>query len=730
MRKLFITFITILICSVAAAQNHTASAKPLPTLSVEGRWLVDKHGNHVVLHGVMDTPNMYFNGWRWGDPWSATNYSNYNTNSVPKCLDYFEKLFAGMEEAKCDVFRLHLDPAWTNDPSSGYVYSGSKGQSKDATGEADISKFNPSRLTTFLTSLYWPLIQKAMDHGMYVVVRPPGVCPQSLKVGDYYNEYLKTVWDIFSSNENVRKYAGQVSIELANEPVSLKNANGQDDPKALHDFFQPIVDKIRANGFTGIIWAPGTTWQQNYTGYAAYPIEGENIGYAVHDYCGWYGCSDDSPSPDNKIEQFRRSVPVVDTAPVIITEVDWSPENPDAEGHKDEQGKWVKPNYGTWATGSTSKWGKAYKTMLDHFGNISMTLSGTGCLFDIDKLLESGTVVPAFGGLKEACGYACMEWYKDYFETDWAHADDEVESGDAYTPVNLSASADVFQLLIGEEQRLSLKVNYLDWHTKDVGETATYSVDNPAVACITNSYIQALAAGQTDVTATYTDRHGQQVQSVFSVRVTGVSTDDFSSLSSLSEISDTPFMIMSNESQSAFYGSDNQNLGFASASQIINRKDIVGYKFKAEPVSGRSGCYLLRLTTLQGGLYSIWGSPGYLNSQPAQQNCCFILGLNNQYGQDIKDGAVWEIKHEEGKGFTLKNMGTGLYLKDNGPARYESPSYFSFCVQNPTAIQTIRQHTDISPVYNLQGLKVGMSDDTTGLPRGIYIIGNRKVIIR
>ena len=27
--------------------------KPLPTLHVEGRWLVDQHGNHVVLHGVM-----------------------------------------------------------------------------------------------------------------------------------------------------------------------------------------------------------------------------------------------------------------------------------------------------------------------------------------------------------------------------------------------------------------------------------------------------------------------------------------------------------------------------------------------------------------------------------------------------------------------------------------------------------------------------------------------------
>ena len=201
-----------MVLSAAFAQGVT----PLPTLHVEGRWLVDEHGNHVVLHGVMDTPNMYFNGWRWGSPWDASNRANYDADGAKKCLDYFEKLFKGLEKAKCNVFRLHLDPAWTNDPDTSYVYSGSVGQASDASGEADIKKFNPTRLKTFLTSLYWPLIQKAMNHGMYVVVRPPGVCPGSLKVGDYYNNYLMTVWDTFSKNTNIKKYAGQISIELAN----------------------------------------------------------------------------------------------------------------------------------------------------------------------------------------------------------------------------------------------------------------------------------------------------------------------------------------------------------------------------------------------------------------------------------------------------------------------------------------------------------------------------------
>ncbi|MBR5394158.1 MAG: family 43 glycosylhydrolase [Bacteroidaceae bacterium] len=405
-----------------AAGMSAQLEKPLPTLHVEGKWLCDNYGNHVVLHGVMDTPSMWFNGYDDESGHHSYWTGGYNDTGAKNCLNYFEKILGALEKSNCDVFRLHMDPAWTNDPSSSYVYPGSAGQPEGTGGEADISKFNPTRLKTFLSSVYWPIMQKAMNHKMYVVVRPPGVCPGSLKVGDYYNDYLMTVWDMFSQNANIKKYAGQISIELANEPVSLKNAEGKDDPKALHDFFQPIVDKIRSNGFTGIIWAPGTGWQSNYTSYESYPIEGANIGYAVHDYCGWYGCSDATPDPQSKINQFKKQVPVVDMAPIIITEVDWSPKK-EGTGHYNEHGEWVESNYGTWATGSTSKWGKAYKATLDYYGNISMTLSGTHCLIDINTLLNNGKVVPAFGGYEEACGKACMDWYADYYNVDWAHPD-------------------------------------------------------------------------------------------------------------------------------------------------------------------------------------------------------------------------------------------------------------------------------------------------------------------
>ena len=452
-KRLVTLFAALLIVHYAA---QAQGVKPLPSLHVEGRWLVDSHGNHVVLHGVMDTPNMYFNGWRWGSPWDANNRANYDANGATKCLAYFEKLFTGLEEAKCTIFRLHLDPAWTNDPDTLYVYSGSEGQDAEASGEADIKRFNPKRLKTFLTSLYWPLMQKSMNHGMYVVVRPPGVCPHNLKVGDYYQQYLMTVWDLVTQNTNVKKYAGQISIELANEPVNIRNANGQDDAKALHDYFQPIVDKIRSNGFTGIIWVPGTGWQASYQSYVSWPIEGYNIGYAVHDYPGWYGCSDNTPNPQDKIEHFHNQVPVVDTNPIFVSEVDWSPENPNGEGHYDEHGNWVLPNLGTWGTGSTSKYGKAFKACLDHYGNMSMTLTHPHDFLDLDKLMADGTVTPAFDGNPEACAKACMDWYAEYYNEDWPHADftnlsiSDLGNGKYQNPVVFSDFPDPDVIRVGD----------------------------------------------------------------------------------------------------------------------------------------------------------------------------------------------------------------------------------------------------------------------------------------
>jgi len=420
--------LTLGVSPVFAQQNFAG----LPPMYVDGNYLKDAQGNKLVLHGVMDTPSPYFNEYRWG--------GSANDDNVNNCVNYFTKIFDVIADPEngthCNLFRLHLDPAWTN----GKAGSTLQDAREKGTGEADITKYEGDRLTKYLSSVYIPIAQKAMNHKMYVIMRPPGVCPHDIYVGGSYQKYLLDVWDRVSKHRLIQKYCGQISLELANEPVNVYMADGSRSDQALRDFFQPIVDKIRENGFTGIIWIPGTGYQSEYRPYVKYPISDNNFGFAVHDYAGWFDTSDTKNEATNSINAFAKQVPVAYTNPIVITEVDWSPEKQPREiKNYNEFGQPTYKNYGSWATASTSKWGKGYKAVLDYFGNISMTLSGTHCYIDYNDCItrsgsgtsyvytNTGRYTPAYKRDMEAagldpydgCGVACFQWYAEYAKVNY-----------------------------------------------------------------------------------------------------------------------------------------------------------------------------------------------------------------------------------------------------------------------------------------------------------------------
>lgn len=669
--------------------------KPLPSLHVEGRWLVDKHGNHVVLHGVMDTPNSYFNN----DYWEG----GYTDKGRQNCLEYFETLFDAMEKAKCTVFRLHLDPAWTNDPN----VAGDPDVEGKA-GEANISRFSVTRLRTYLGSLYVPLMQKAMDHGMYVVVRPPGVCPHNLQVGDYYQDYLKTVWRTVASRLDIKKWAGQISFELANEPVSVKNAEGQDDPKALHDYFQPIVDIIREKGFTGILWIPGTGWQANYTSYASYPIHDNNFGYAVHDYTGWYGLSDETVDADGNIEtskqkvinQFHNQVPVVDTNPIIITEFDWSPKKP-GEGHINEHGEYVEPNYGTWSTGSTSKWGVCYKAMVDHYENISMTLSSTACLLDLDELVYNGNVTAAFGGLEEACGKTCMDWYADYYKVDYPHADDEEQTPESQTAVSLTIDDLSKELMIGASGSVKVTATFQDGHERDVTNLVTLALEQTDAMTLEKGWLNALKEGSAQLTVTYTDPLGNELQQTCTVRSTYFPfaaryiTTNFYGEGSYSE------------KNHRFYPSQWGQMGW----QYSNGVDMSDYRYLVVKLKQiQNAAAHVNIFTSN----SIW-SDGFQSAD---------FGSNKQLVIDLQSA-----KTQNGAALDTKNIHiVSFWANGNGPLYVEDMYLTNNSDYSPmTAVRdpkfSVRSYRQ-GAVYDLQGRRVSRPH-----AKGLYIRNGKKLII-
>lgn len=410
-----------LVCATAlllgsSAATEVGAIECTPDLHVDGKYLKDPNGNIVNLHGVMDTPSMWFNNNRW----TSWDIGGYVEAACPRAQAYFTKIFDAITDnnqgAYCDIFRLHMEPAWV------------RKDGVKANGEADLATtYDRNKVKTYLEKLFLPIAEDANKHGLYVIMRPPGVCPQDIQVGDAYQKYLLDVWDIVSKNEFVKANAGWLSIELANEPVRVKNADGSRptdgqwgpaNGPAKTNFFQPIIDKIRANGFTGIIWVPGEGYQSSYESYAKYPIKDNNFGYAIHVYSGWYGQEDKNATTQSFITNMQKQVPHVTSKPIVITECDWSPGETNNTNY---DGSATGKNYGTWATAHTSTWGNALKGMMDHFGNFSITLTSTDVYVDMDTYIKTGKVQPAFMNKpqpEEASGVACFKWYKEWAQED------------------------------------------------------------------------------------------------------------------------------------------------------------------------------------------------------------------------------------------------------------------------------------------------------------------------
>jgi hypothetical protein len=196
---------------------------------------------------------------------------------------------------------------------------------------------------------------------------------------------------------------------------------------------------------------------------------------------------------------------------------------------------------------------------------------------------------------------------------------------------------------------------------------------------------------------------------------------------SLSDLSGKLFAIVNEEEQMAFYGPGAQMVGYdilPNAFDVYNE----GYFFKIGRITGGR---TLRLFNADGDEYMVAGGPAYLNSEGVDGERCFFNGLNGQRGYAIPDGAVWDIQYVEGKGWSLRNVGTGKYLKTNDAAKYDEPTYFSFCTlkEVTTGIETIpyvTQPTLADQWYMMDGRRLNGQPAKAGL----YIHNGKKVVVK
>jgi len=358
----------------------TPPASQLSALHVDGPFLVNAEGRRVNLHGFAQTFSPWFNerGTRWSD------------YDVEGCLRYNKGIIDGIMDAgwKMTFVRQHMDPYWSNTPG------------KQTTGEGDISAFDFERFKKYLDEVFVPMAEYAIGKGLYVVMRPPGVCPEQISVGGEYHQYLKRVWAYVAQHPKL-KDNGAVLFELANEPVHIAGA----DPDAeISKFMQELVDMMRAY-CNNILLIPGLGWQSNYNSFVKYPIQGRNIGYAVHCYPGWYnsGVEDDV---EVEYRDFSRGwneniLPVATKGPVVVTEMDWAP--------KKYESSWGKATTGV---AGGKGFGANFMRIADETCNVSWLLfTGGELLAQYNDNAPDGST---FLTDPEACPRPVFRQYKYY----------------------------------------------------------------------------------------------------------------------------------------------------------------------------------------------------------------------------------------------------------------------------------------------------------------------------
>ena len=378
---------------LAAAACGDGFASPAPSIQVSGRHLVDARGNAVRLRGVMNSLHPFFCGGIWG--WGRGDAD------AERCIAYFDSICRGLADRKqgmyANMIRLTDDGHWS--------WNDALKPSKDAPG---FMACDHDQYRRYVDRVLTPVVSNAVSRGLYVIIRPSFLPPHGdVAVRSDYHRHLLYEWDVMSSCRFFKKHAGRILFELQNEPVGLTLADGKKDDSALAKYFQPVVDVIRRNGFKGVILAPGLGYQSEFRPFVRHPLRDANLGYAVHVYCGWYGQDENNADVDVFVANFLSQVPVVLSAPCVVTEVDWSPEKPGA-GKKNEFGQYVPANWGTWATASTARWGKAYLGMIERFGNVS-TIANT--LFDSGHYHKTGELKIVFDGNPEASARAMTDLY-------------------------------------------------------------------------------------------------------------------------------------------------------------------------------------------------------------------------------------------------------------------------------------------------------------------------------
>ncbi len=457
---------------------------------------------------------------------------------------------------------------------------------------------------------------------------------------------------------------------------------------------------MRGNGCNNILWVPGTGYQSQYAGFAKYPIQGENIGYAVHVYPGWYGSDAMEPSHElggsygGGFQSFAAGwasqiEPCAAIAPIIVTEMDWMPSKYNKSWGKSITGKMLGNGFGA-----------NFKVLADRTGNVSWMI------FTGPELIGKCNGKPAANGNydyyndPEGCLWPTYHWYKEYAGESLPQPQ-TIEL--CFSPRTMVTPTSLL-LLTGDQSTSIVIGTNAEGYERNLDCNLQISVANPNVVKYEKDRFIGVGIGTTQATVKY-EFGADRVEKTLPIEC-------------------TPFPFKEGYFNPSIYGTGS----FDEASHTIttDQYGFAGWKYAAG----------LDLSKYK-----------YLFAELGSNNPCsisFRVFDKNNYWSDcsIQDfGNNRQVRFElnsmysnEGRRLDPSHLYYVGFWSTGGQPFVISNVY---ATNNPTGIESVEDSLSLTgpvDVYNSNGMLirsgVERSEATDGLPAGLYIIGNKKVIVR
>lgn len=456
-------------------------AHDLEPLHVDGRYLKNSKGDIVTLHGYMTVLEPGCQADEFRSTWDGYN--------VAMCLKNKKAALDAVLKSgwKMDYVRFKLDSYWC---CNQLTYNGDEYKS-----------FDFERFKKYFEDLFLPLLDYYHEKGIYTLLFPPHTTPGTIEHGDEFLQHMMLLWNYVSSHPRIKNNPG-VMFELANEPINFNCHQGDfydgywgfmfnisSAFREVRDYWQPIVDKIRSH-CDNVIYVPGMLYESDHAGFADYPVQGGNIGYAVHWYPGWWG---------NMRKDWEQHIfPIAYKAPIIITENAWAPYSNYLGGGPDA---------------STSNFGRPLKNIIDELGNVSWNCYEPEEDYYYLVNSSSSSEKAVIANDPEACFKSMYQWWNEYANT-------KVMSISQLKAKKVSFDSFPTVLAPGQKVLAKIKAEYTNGMIWDVSGDAEYIIADESVLSVDHGVIWSLKDGSTSITVKYTDGTGQVFSRQFEVTST------------------------------------------------------------------------------------------------------------------------------------------------------------------------------------------------------------------